>query len=165
LEDERCAWVAVDLRQDTHLTVGAGRTAQCDPVAGHVGFNSDFEFTPRRQRRDAGSDGGERGFSLRQRAQLRLPAALEAASNQTVLGFARVEGTLRTVSFEAGAFERQLTGTRSAYAPLGHLIRSGQRQSDLFRPNTWSRRAATSSSTVAALMTRQNATRSSASIK
>jgi hypothetical protein len=40
--------------------------------------------------------------------------AREAACNQTVLGFARVERTLSPIGFEAGAFESQLAGARGS---------------------------------------------------
>ncbi len=77
------------------------------PQRGHVRGES-FKVGPRWKRRDANLSGGERLFGIHESHQALLPARLEAARHQAVLGLAGMEGPLGSFGFVAGALDGQL---------------------------------------------------------
>jgi hypothetical protein len=61
---------------------------------------------------------GELGLGVGEFAELLLPAVLEAAGDQAVLGLALVEGAFGTRGVVTGALDAQLERTVRARAPL-----------------------------------------------
>ena len=76
---------------------------------------------------------GELGLGVSEFAELGLPAGLEAASDEAVLGLAGVERALGTRGVIAGALDAQLERAVRARAALGYLISRGERDRDLLR--------------------------------
>ena len=89
-----------------------------------------LELRTRREWGDRGA-GGECGLGFGHRLELRLPAILQAAGDQAVLGLAGPQGTLGPNRFVAGAFELALESTARALPPLGDLLGRGESERDV----------------------------------
>ena len=76
---------------------------------------------------------GELGLGVGEFAELGLPAGLEAASNETVLGLAGVERALGTRGVIAGTLDPQLQRPVGARAAVCDLVGGGERDRDLLR--------------------------------
>ena len=76
---------------------------------------------------------GELGLCLGELAELLLPAGLEAAGDQAVLGLAGVERALGADRLIAGALDAQLDRAGRARASVGDLVGGRERQLDLLR--------------------------------
>ena len=88
-------------------------------------------------------------------AELGLPAGLEVAGDEPVLGLAGVKRAFGTRGVVAGALDTQLERPVRARAAVCNLVRGGERDRDLLRRERRKERRATSSSTPAALTDRQ----------
>ena len=98
---------------------------------------------------------GELGLGVFELAELGLPAGLEAAGDEAVVGLAGVERALGADRLIAGALDAQLKRAVGAGAALLDLVGGGERERDLLRCERLSSRRVTSSSTTSALISRQ----------
>ena len=98
---------------------------------------------------------GELGLGVFEFAELLLPAVLEAAGDQAIVGLAGVESALGADRLIAGALDAQLRGAVRARATVGVLIGGSQRERDLLGRERLQQRRAISSSTTARLDRRQ----------
>ena len=74
---------------------------------------------------------GQLGLGVLELAELLLPAVLEAAGDQAVVGLAGVEGALGTDRLIAGALDAALERPVGARPAVGVLVGGGERERDL----------------------------------